>query len=281
MEARSTMRRAAVAILGLASIFAGAAPVAKIDGPTTRKDGQSIVLSAEASVSDSPLEWQLISPPGLPLFVSDKSPRKAIYAALLDPEPGEYLFFLVAKGKVGEGYEVAFAIHRVVVGGIPQPVPPTPGPTPGPTPSPGPSPNPSPTPGPIPVSEVIHASLVFDVQAADPKLAAILSSAAIRTAASRLNIILRAYDDQAQAVVRAGLMPSVNAAGGPPAIVFQAADGTVLATVPCPPTAEGVIALFGRMRPAGAGVMMPGPSARPAPEPRLPHAVASPQGYAP
>ena len=350
------MRRTLAAILVIAlapPLLLAVEPKAVIEGPLTRKSGQSILLSGVRSVSDKPLKWSLIAPAGVSLLTFDQAPRKATHAFLPDPDDGSYTFALVAVGKVDDELEIDTAVIQVVVGRTPSP---NPGPLPGPEiiplrigaeseirslrpdlgeaqfafqveaagaytaettgegawrisltgpddpsaivavddlhagvggnarivatlapgsyglrvvpltravatpfrvrvvaglPDPDPIPPPPPSPDPTPIAGVAHVTLVYDDASPDAPRAAIRTSSAIRAEAARLGILWRSYDDDAATVKDRNLLPFVIKAGGPPALIVQAADGRVLATLPCPPTADGVVATLRQYRKAG------------------------------
>jgi hypothetical protein len=240
------VRRVFSAAFALVLFLGGAAPKAVIEGPTTRRAGQSILLDARKSESDKPLKWSLVSHPGLPLLTFDSAPRKNTFAFLPDPDAGSYVFALTAVGKVDDELEADTAVVQVVVGGpAPGPTPIPPGPTPGPTPPPGSTPGQEPDPSPTPPTEkVAHATLVYDADRLATAVPAVRSSAAVRAAADRAGILWRAYDDDQAAVATAKLMDFVQRAGGVPAIVLQAKDGRVLGQQPCPADPAAVAEMF-------------------------------------
>lgn len=229
--------------LALATAAWADPPVPVIEGPTSRKVGQSILLDARKSASDRPLQWQLVTPPGVPFLQFDSAPRKNTYAFLPDPEAGRYVFVLTAVGKVDEELVSKTAAVEVTVG--------DPAPAPGPTPTPDPAPTPIPPPAPVPADEALHATLVFDLDRLTPALAAIRTSPAIRASAEQNRVFWRSYDDDADTVRSRNLLPYVAKAGGVPALVVQGADGRVIEAVPCPKTAEGVVAILGSYRRPG------------------------------
>ena len=229
------MLRRVPALLALLLALCGAAPQAVIEAPTTRKPGQSILLDGRKTVSDRPIRWRVLGPP-IPLLTFDADGRKGVYAFLPDPEPGEYIFALVAVGSTGEDFDADVALHRVVVG-EPAPEPPPPGPTP-------PPPGPGPVPPPGPVGETAHVTLVYEGDELRTARPEVRSALAKLESEGGLKINWHAYDDDQSAVKERNLMDFVQRAGGVPALILQAADGRVIAQYPCPPTPEGVLELI-------------------------------------
>lgn len=223
------------------------APRAVIEGKLARPSGRSVLLDARKSASDKPLTWKLISPAGVPFLTFDSAPRKATYLFIPDPDDGTYVVALVAVGKVGDELEADTAVVQVVVGD-PAPRPP---PGPGPTPDPAPGPIPTPPPDPVPAAGVAWAVLVSDLDSSGPGVAAIRSAPAIRQAADAAGIRWRSYDDDSAAVREKNLAPFVRQAGGVPALILQAGDGRVIASLPCPATPEGVVDILKKYRKAG------------------------------
>jgi len=216
-----------------------------IAGPSTRKANQSIFLDGTKSVADRPLRWRLLGPVR-PFLQFDQDGRKSVYAFVPDAEPGTYDFALVAIGKpdAGDGeIDVDVAIHRVVVGGSPPPSP-----DPRPDPDPGPGPNPPP---PDPIAGMAWVTLVYDEAKGDAAIAAIRTDASVRAQAESSGVIWRSYDDDSKAVKSGNLLPYVAKAGGVPALIVQAKDGTVLASLPAPPTAAAVVEVLKKYRKAG------------------------------
>ena len=155
-------------------------PFARRLGPGRRAEGvdqgpdeglaeATIVLDARASVADRPLRWKLDGP-DVPFVTLDQDGRRGVVAIVPAAPAGVYKFTLIARGiPAGDTELDADAAIWVVV--VKAPAPPAP-PTPTPTPVP-PSPGPGPTPPPPPVSGPLHVSLVLDLDAMTPDLAAL------------------------------------------------------------------------------------------------------------
>lgn len=135
------MKRLLCLLLILAPPASAAQPVARLAGPARVEVRGQILLDASGSAGDVEPAIELargpVPIPVVPLY--DRSGRP-VFALASPPEPGVYLFILIAEG-TPEGADRstrAYAFHEVVVG---QP----PGPAPGPAPPnpPGPSPRPS------------------------------------------------------------------------------------------------------------------------------------------
>lgn len=241
MESREISRRflapalAALLLLGGALAAFGVAPKAVVDGPSTRATGRSVILDARKSVSDKVLQWKLIGRDD-PLLVFAIGNHPAACAILLDPDDGIYDVALTAIGKVGEELEADTVIHRVVVG------PPAPPPQPVPPPGPTPTPTPGPVPPPVPSGEVLHVTLVLDVDANDPAQAALRTSPKVRDAATRAGVLWRSYDDDAAVVAAKNLGTYLQKAGGPPALIAQGNDGRVLGVAKATMTEDQVVA---------------------------------------
>lgn len=130
--------------LASAATATAAEPTARLTGPARVEPRGHVLLDPSGSIGDDEPEVELARGPA-PVAVVSLYGRdgRVVYALASPPEPGTYLFVLIATG-TPEGKDRplrAYAFHEVVVGS-PAPV----GPSPAPAPAPGPAPAPSPTP---------------------------------------------------------------------------------------------------------------------------------------
>lgn len=152
------MSRSALAlVLALALPAAAAAPRAVVQGPARVEPDQPILIQAEGSVSDAPLqiEWAA-GPVQLRVSPAFDADGRLVFGTAVPHEPGDYRFAVVAEGKPdkpdGTPDPAArltrrYAFLDVAVGDKPPP-PPAPLPTPPPAPLPTPTPQPQPAPDP-------------------------------------------------------------------------------------------------------------------------------------
>lgn len=139
------MKRLLCLLLILAPPASAAQPVARLAGPARVEVRGQILLDASGSASDVEPAIELARGPAavavLPLYDRQGKP---VFALASPPEPGTYMFILIAEGTPDGGDKPvrAFAFHEVTVD---QPLPPPNPPKPPPAPTPGPAPAPTPT----------------------------------------------------------------------------------------------------------------------------------------
>jgi hypothetical protein len=150
------MSRSALALaLALALPAAAANPRAVVQGPARVEPDQPILIQAEGSVSDVPLqiEWAA-GPVQLRVSPAFDADGRLVFGTAVPHEPGDYRFAVVAEGKPdkpdGTPDPAAkptrrYAFLDVAVGAKPPPAPP-PNPPPAPLPTPTPQPQPAPDP---------------------------------------------------------------------------------------------------------------------------------------
>lgn len=228
-------------------------PHAVVVGETARPPHRTILLDGTGSTSTAPLRWKLLaySPDTVeparstnkPLLIFDQQGRRAVYACILDPDPGSYIVSTVAIGGDvdGDGVpDIDVAITAVVVAPdipvtppapVPTPTPPVPPPAPVP-PTPVPAPVPTPTnlvvPPAITAGPPAHASLVLDSNHVTAAVAALRYDPTIAARMASIGVRWHTYDVASPDVARYGFGPVVAAAGGPPVVIVQDAAGHVL-----------------------------------------------------
>lgn len=123
----------------------------------------------------------------------------------------------------------------------PQPVPPTPTPDPiPPPPQPDPSPPPPiPPPEPAPVPYTGKLWVLFIAGADDGKAWNLAVDSMMRQSLASTNAELRTYKMGEENITRQNLAGAISAAGGPPVVLIQKADGKLARTVK--PTDAGTI----------------------------------------
>lgn len=198
-------------------IAMGAKPIAVIEGPSTRQVGQGILLDARKSVSDRPLRWRLLNK-DTPFLTFDQNDQKSVFAYIPDAETGVYRFALIAIGTSDNDIDADVFVYEVTVG-------------------------PGPGPGPI-SNELIHVTMIYDVERPDASRALIRTDPEIRALAAQMNVAFRTYEDDSPSLK---LLPYLKGIP-PPVLVFQRNDGTIFNVVPCPPTVESTIALIKALR---------------------------------
>lgn len=227
-----------IALVLLSTAQAGQ-PGAVIEGPTNAGPGGVTLLDGRKSVADpgQPLRWKLINS-DVPFLTFDKDGRKDVFCFLPAAPPGIYRFALIALGKSDGGDLTAdVAVHEIQVGVAPTPTPPTPVP-----------PQP-PTPTPVPATTRLHATLIYDVDRADPSTASVRTSSALADSLKALNCVWRSYDIRSETVQQRNLGPTVAQIGGPPALILQVEGiGPPLIVVKLPATGDEVSALVGKFR---------------------------------
>jgi hypothetical protein len=232
-------------------------PVAKIVGKTNVPAGQSVVLlDGRQSVADPPgalkWKWKGVGPEPTFIVANDQSSGRPVLLLLLDPTPGTFRFELIAIGKASDGTPTADAdVIDITVGGV-APVPPTPGPVP-PTPIPGPTPGPTPptptpTPTPVPVASKLWLTMVVDVDAMTPSIAAIGREKPFFDSLASRNVAFRRRDVSDPFIQEKNLTPYVMKAGGAPCLIIQGTDGTVISTAKIPADESGVMSLIDSIR---------------------------------
>ncbi len=226
----------AITLVLLATARAGE-PKAVIEGPAEAGPGGVTLLDGRKSSADlgQPLRWKLINS-DVPFLTFDKDGRKDVFCFLPAAPQGVYRFALIALGKPEGGDLTAdVAVHEVQVGIAPTPVPPTPAPTP--------------TPTPVPAATRLHATLIYDVDRADPATASVRTSPALADSLKALNCVWRSYDIRSETVQQRNFGPTVAHLGGPPALILQV-EGVAppLAAVKLPATGDEVSALVSRFR---------------------------------
>jgi hypothetical protein len=235
-------------------------PVAKIAGKTTVPANQGVVLlDGRQSVADPPgalkWKWKGVGPEPTFIVANDQSSGRPVLLLLLDPPIGTFRFELIAIGKANDGTVTADAdvIDITVSASIPPtptptptpptpgPVPPTPGPTPGPTP-------PTPTPTPVPVASKLWLTMVVDVDAMTPQVAAIGREKPFFDSLASRNVAFRRRDVSDPFIQEKNLTPYVMRAGGAPCLIIQGTDGTVISTAKIPADESGVMSLIDSIR---------------------------------
>jgi hypothetical protein len=150
------MTRSAFALAIILALPAAAAtPRAVVQGPARVEPDQPILIQAEGSVSDAPLqiEWAA-GPVQLRVSPAFDAEGRLVFGTAVPHEPGDYRFAVVAEGRPdkpdGTPDPAARPVRRyafldVAVGPRPAPAPlPTPPPAPDvPTPTPQPQPDPA------------------------------------------------------------------------------------------------------------------------------------------
>jgi len=233
------MHRSWPIVLVLLSAAQAGEPKAVIEGPTDAGPGGVTLLDGRKSAADlgQPLRWKLINA-DVPFLTFDKDGRKDVFCFLPAAPPGVYRFALIALGKPDTSDLTAdVAVHEVQVS-----VTPTPPPQP-------PTPTPSPTPTPVSAMVRLHATLIYDVDRANPATASVRTSAALADALKALNCVWRSYDIRSETVQQRNFGPTVAHIGGPPALILQIEGvGPPLAAVKLPATGDEVSALVGKFR---------------------------------
>jgi hypothetical protein len=107
-------------------------------------------------------------------------------------------------------------------------------------PRPDPRPEPRPDPTPTPVAGLLHATLVYDQEIYNPEILEILANEQIRNLAKELKFKWRTYDDDSNDLKKVGL-DQIAAEVGPPALIIQSDDGTVIRKEKAPRTVEETI----------------------------------------
>jgi hypothetical protein len=151
------MTRSALALAIILALPAAAAtPRAVVQGPARVEPDQPILIQAEGSVSDAPLqiEWAA-GPVQLRVSPAFDADGRLVFGTAVPHEPGDYRFAVVAEGRPdkpdGTPDPAAkltrrYAFLDVAVGPRPAPLP-TPPPSPAPdVPTPTPQPQPAPDP---------------------------------------------------------------------------------------------------------------------------------------
>lgn len=225
------MRRLlAVLILAISPTLFAAEPKAVISGPTTATVGTPVLLDLGGSQSDPeyPLQVEVAGDgefkPALRLWY-DASAKPGL-AVLTAPRTGNYTVVVVAIGKPEGADKTAtkIAAWPISIEPIaPAPKPPDPGPEPGPTP-----PDPVP-PGPSPVAGKLWGVLVL------PDLptyaeASLRTDPEIRGAFTAKNTTFRSYLAGEQEIQSSTWKSALAAAGGPPAVLWIAEGGKVVAS---------------------------------------------------
>ncbi len=232
----------AIVLVVLATARAGE-PKAVIEGPADAGPGGVTLLDGRKSTADpgQPLRWKLINA-DVPFLTFDKDGCKDAFCFLPAAPPGAYRFALIALGKPDGGELTAdVAVHEVVVGAAPAPPPAPPAP-------PQPQPQP-PGPTPVPAATRLHATLIYDVDRADPATASVRTSAALADSLKALNCVWRSYDVRSETVQQRNFGPTVDHVGGPPALILQVEGvGPPLAAVKLPASGDEVSALVGKFR---------------------------------
>lgn len=106
-----------------------------------------------------------------------------------------------------------------------------------PTPTPGPV-----TPGPVqPPTASMHVTFVVDLNNTTTALGQIINSQKIREAITTRNSYYRLYDAGSSVLKDKGLDKVMSAAGGPPLIIVQRPNGTIVGSTKMPATEDAVI----------------------------------------
>jgi hypothetical protein len=255
---------------GVPTVAHATEPVAKIAGKTTVPANQGVVLlDGRQSVADPPgalkWKWKGVGPEPTFIVANDQASGRPVLLLLLDPPIGTFRFELIAIGKANDGTVTADAdVIDITVSAsipvpptptptpIPTPMPPTPGPvppTPGPipTPTPGPTP-PTPTPTPVPVASKLWLTMVVDVDAMTPQVAAIGREKPFFDSLASRNVAFRRRDVSDPFIQEKNLTPYVMRAGGAPCLIIQGTDGTVISTAKIPADESGVMSLIDSIR---------------------------------
>jgi hypothetical protein len=231
-------------------------PLAVITVPESVPAGSPIVLTAEQSVSRSPVAWSLISPKGAYEVWGQKDHVNG-QLLIRKPTPGvTYRFALVA---TGDTPPFAFDFADVTVGAAGPAPTPTPTPTPAPTPAPVP-PAPTPTPAPSLAKPFIATLVTVVDDPATPIPLAVLRDS-ITLPGGPVQAALAALGGKATTVTvgtaeyaRRNLAPALgrkDKAGEPvtpPALVVQDASGEVLFKTPAPADAASLIEYLKKLR---------------------------------
>jgi hypothetical protein len=195
-----------------------------------------LVLDARKSVADRPLRWK-VEGPEVTSFALDQDGRKGVVFMVPSIAPGTYRFTLIAKG-IPQGEVEIDADAAVWIVTVEAPAPPAP-----PTPTPVPTPTPAPTPEPVkpsPTAGTLNVSLVVDLEAMTPQIAAVREGTRARDAFKALDAIYRTYPSSSPDLSRLNLAAMV-ARTGMPCLIVQDASGVVLATEKAPADEDSLI----------------------------------------
>jgi len=224
------MRRLLLAlILGLPSLAFAAEPKASIKGPTTAIVGQEVVFDLSGSASDANFPLTVKAAGGGEFkpslehgFTADGKPWKAIFVA---PRPGNYTVVVIAIGQVdGSDKPVDdVAIWPISIESI------APAPKPDPEPDPGPNPPAPVPPGPSPVTGKLWGTLILPALPTAAE-ASLRTDPDIRKAFANTSTIYRSYLASESELEKPGYKQALDAAGGPPAVIWVTESGKVVGT---------------------------------------------------
>jgi hypothetical protein len=236
---RGTLASLALPLLLAGAVFAQApTAVIKVDPAGPVKPGTFVTLDATASDGDA-IDWDTDVPETA--WRADSNGKVLYFVA---PAGGVYPFKLQSLKIVDGKIRIAKAKVSIPAEGSGPAPPDNPTPPDGVTPKPDPKP-PTPTPNPIPVAPVtgkIYATLFYSL--AEPaKGAAAIRQAGLQTKLMLDDCVWAAWPDTAvkvnpdgsvhptTVVVEGNYQPSIDAAGGLPAVVFQDSTGKILAAI--------------------------------------------------
>jgi hypothetical protein len=231
------MKRTLLAPLGalLLSVAALHADPPTLTLPAQIAGTPSAFLAVPATTTGKNVRWLALDE-GLNLFPVEllKDSRTAVVSS---GTPGTYR--LLAVTAAGDEISVP-AVCKIVIAG-PTPPPPTPGPAPNP---PAPAPTPAPTPPPQPVGKAAWAIVVLDNSARTPAIGRLVSSTSLIASLGQRGVTLRVLDVSDPVVKANGYQKSLDAAGGPPALLVFDAKGNKLKIARLPADETSFLAEF-------------------------------------
>lgn len=211
---------ALIMLLFVSSSVLAAPPSLTLPARVSGQPGAFLTVAAQTSGKN--VAWLVIDP-GLNLFpVSLLKDSKT--AVVTSGVPGKYRLLAVTAA----GDEVSQpAVCEIVIEGT--------------KPAPVPAPTPVPTPPAPPAAKVSWAIVVLDNSKRTPAVGQLVSSPTLLAALQQRGISYRVLDVNDPLVMQNHYEAAVQAAGGTPALLLYAVDGTRVRAVPLPADVTGMV----------------------------------------